>query len=59
MIIVLPLNMAIHKLFTAIGLGIGSFEVAAKMLSLLRLIYIKELKHLVFMCMYARVAEWI
>ena len=51
--------MAIDKLFTAIGLGIGSFEVAAKILSLLRLIYIKELKHLVFMRMYASLAEWI
>ena len=51
--------MAIDKLFTAIGLGIGSFEVAAKILSLLRLIYIKELKHLVFMRTYASLAEWI
>ena len=51
--------MAIDKLFTAIGLGIGSFEVAAKMLSLLRLIYINELNHLVFMRMYVSSAEWI
>ena len=51
--------MAIDKLFTASGLGIGSFEVAAKMLSFLRLIYIMELKHPVFMRVYASLAEWI